>query len=175
MNVEIEPITAADAETIAALVDANRAHIARWMPWAETGSRTDTMRYCEQAEVARGEGREYSFTIRLDGRICGAAGLNRIDRDNRSANLGYWIGAKDQGRGAVTAAVREVLRFAFDEALLNRIVIRAATENTRSRAIPERLGFRHEGRLVEAERFGGGFRDLETYALLERERERAGI
>ena len=175
MNVEIVPITAADAETMAALVDANRAHIARWMPWAETGSRTDTIRYCEQAGAARSEGREYSFAIRLDGRTCGAAGLNRIDRDNRSANLGYWIAAKDQGRGAVTAAVRDVLRFAFDDVQLNRIEIRASTENTRSRAIPERLGFRHEGRLVEAERFGAGYRDLESYALLARERERAGI
>jgi ribosomal-protein-serine acetyltransferase len=48
----------------------------------------------------------------------------------------------------------------------HRISIRAGTANTRSRAIPERLGFREEGVRRDAERSGDRYRDLVVYALL---------
>ena len=45
--------------------------------------------------------------------------------------------------------------------------IYAVTENTRSRAVAERLGFQHEGTRREAYRLGDAYVDLEEYALLE--------
>jgi ribosomal-protein-serine acetyltransferase len=45
-------------------------------------------------------------------------------------------------------------------------MIQAAVENTRSRAIPERLGFREEGILREVERVGARVLDGVLYALL---------
>jgi hypothetical protein len=42
---------------------------------------------------------------------------------------------------------------------LNRVEIRAAVENRRSRAIPERFGFHQEGTLREAERMGDRYLD----------------
>ena len=49
---------------------------------------------------------------------------------------------------------------------LHRVEIRVATGNARSRAIPERLGFRREGTLRGAERHGERFLDLDVFALL---------
>ena len=48
-------------------------------------------------------------------------------------------------------------------------MIRAGTENARSRAVPERLGFTYEGIAREEGRGSGGFYDLAVYGLLERE------
>ena len=49
---------------------------------------------------------------------------------------------------------------------LNRIEIRAAVGNARSRAIPERLGFREEGTLREAELVDGAALDIVVYSML---------
>jgi ribosomal-protein-serine acetyltransferase len=46
------------------------------------------------------------------------------------------------------------------------VEIRCGVDNARSRAIPERLGFREEGELLEAERVGDRWVDLSLYAML---------
>lgn len=66
----------------------------------------------------------------------------------------------------MTAAVRALVSYAFDEGGLHRAEIRMTPENSRSRALAERLGFRQEGVLRQAERFGDQHRDLVVYATL---------
>jgi ribosomal-protein-serine acetyltransferase len=66
----------------------------------------------------------------------------------------------------MTEAVRAHVDHAFATWELNRILIQAAVDNGRSRAIPERLGFREEGVLREVERVGGRMLDGVVYAML---------
>ena len=69
----------------------------------------------------------------------------------------------------MTAVVSALLDHAFYEWELHRVEIHCAPENARSRAIPERLGFREEARLREAELVGGSYLDSVVYGLLEEE------
>ena len=66
----------------------------------------------------------------------------------------------------MTRAVRTLVDHAFGVWDLHRVEIQAAVNNHRSRAIPERLGFREEGVLREAERIGDRWNDLAVYAIL---------
>jgi ribosomal-protein-serine acetyltransferase len=66
----------------------------------------------------------------------------------------------------MTEAVRAHVGHAFATWGLNRILIQAAVDNGRSRAIPERLGFREEGVLREVESVGGRMLDGVVYAML---------
>ena len=72
----------------------------------------------------------------------------------------------EQGRGTMTRAVRTMVDHAFRSMGLHRVVITAAVHNDRSRAIPRRLGFVHEGTLRQAVRVGERYFDDAVYAML---------
>ena len=87
-------------------------------------------------------------------------------RPVHSTSIGYWLAESAQRRGTMTRAVQTLLDHAFGVWQLHRVEIRAAVNNTRSRAIPERLGFNQEGVLRAAERIGKRYTDQVVYAML---------
>jgi ribosomal-protein-serine acetyltransferase len=76
--------------------------------------------------------------------VAGGVG-STLDLVNREAEVGYWLAETYEGRGIITAAVRALLGYLFDEVEVNRVMLRAAVGNMRSRAVAERLGFTLEG------------------------------
>ena len=62
-----------------------------------------------------------------------------------------------------------MITYAFDVYGLNKVEIHCATENRRSCAIPERLGFKQEGVLRQGEWLYDHFVDLAVYGLLASE------
>jgi ribosomal-protein-serine acetyltransferase len=87
-------------------------------------------------------------------------------RQNQIGYIGYWLAASYQGKGIMTKSCQMLIDYAFETLKLHRVVITCATENQRSRAIPLRLGFTHEGVARGAELLYGRFLDYDTYALL---------
>ncbi|MGD0437837.1 MAG: GNAT family protein, partial [Bryobacteraceae bacterium] len=77
-----------------------------------------------------------------------------------------WIGSTFQGRGIVTDACRAVIDHAFLEWKLNRVEIHCATGNTKSCAIPQRLGFQFEGVQRQAQLLNGSYHDINLYSKL---------
>lgn len=69
----------------------------------------------------------------------------------------------------MTRALKSLIAYGFKELGLNRIEVRVAVENKKSRALPERLGFTEEGRLREAERLYDHYVDHIIYGLLTEE------
>ena len=163
----LAPLELNDAEELFALTDANRTYLRDWLPWLDNIRRIDDTRAfirAAQAQVAQNNGAQ--LAVKLSGRIAGIVGHHQIDWRNRLTSLGYWIGESYQGRGLVTEACRALITHAFDEASLNRVEIRCAVENRKSRAIPTRLGLRQEGLLRDAEWLYDHFVDHVVYATL---------
>jgi ribosomal-protein-serine acetyltransferase len=155
-----------DAEEVYGLVERNRAYLAEWMPWAADQTLEGTAAFIRTSRQRHAANNGFETALVLDGRIVGAAGFAGIDWVARSTSIGYWLDEEHQGRGLMTRAVKALVDHAFAELGLHRVEIRAAAENRRSRAIPERLGFEQEGVLREAERVGDSYHDLVVYGLL---------
>lgn len=166
----LRPLRAEDAPELFALTDSNRKHLRAWLPWVDAVlSEADTALFIDATIAQREAGRGPQFAILCDGAIAGIAGFRPIDAVNRVGEIGYWLAAAAQGRGTMTECCRFLVRYAFLTLDLNCVVIAAAVGNQRSRAIPERLGFKFEGVLREREELYGTFVDHAVYSQLRAE------
>ena len=166
----LTPLELCDADELFELTDSNRDYLRQWLPWLDNVTRPEGIRaFIRAAQAQASQNNGTQLAIRLSSRITGIVGHHQIDWRNRLTSLGYWVGEAYQGRGLVTAASRALVSQAFDEACLNRVEIRCAVGNKKSRAIPERLGFSQEGILRDAEWLYDHFVDQIVYAMLARD------
>ena len=105
-------------------------------------------RVLEEEERAWRERSAFRFYIQPEGeeRVIGVIGLNNIVWGAfQSAFLGYKLDGALVGRGYMTQAVEQVVRFAFDRAGLHRIEANVMPGNRASLRVLEKCGFCREG------------------------------
>lgn len=159
-----------DAAPMFALVDANRAHLRRWLPWVDGTSDVASIgEFLRGAQARAAAGTSLELAIEHDGELAGISGFRSIDSANRAAEIGYWLREDRGGRGIMTACCKALVRHGFETLGLNRISLAAAVENARSRRVAERLGFRLDGVLRDAEWLYDRFVDHAVYSLLRRD------
>ena len=139
-----------DFDGVYAAVMESVAELCLWMPWCHKNySLEDHKKWSNTRQKQWDEGTEYDFVIfRPDASIpLGICGLNSFDRQNRRANLGYWIRTSQTGQGLATAAARLLAGFGFETLHLNRIEIIVAEENAPSHRVAAKLKVTREGLL----------------------------
>lgn len=99
----------------------------------------------------------------------GSVALSRYNARMLTAELGYQIAPDRQGRGLGSAAVRAFVAQVFAETPLRRIVALIHVDNTASRRLALRLGFRCEGVLRQHYLIEGVPADEAFYGLLRSE------
>ena len=169
-DTELRLLVEEHAQELFELTDCNRGHLRKWLPWVDAtktvdDSRQFILRSLEQYE----KNGAVNAGIWHHGRLAGVISFVMTDLYNRNTWIGYWIGEQYQGKGLITGACRVMLATAFEEMVLNRVEIRAATGNSRSRAIPERLSFRLEGILRQSTWLDDHFQDMAVYSMLRNE------
>lgn len=165
-EVELRVLDEGDADELFALADRNRLHLRAWLPWVDgTRSVHDVRSWLRTAGQQDLDGDGFQAGIRYLGVLAGVAGYHRIDWRRRQVALGYWLGREFEGRGIMTRSCRALVEHAFRGYRLDRVEIRAAAENHRSRAVAERLGFRREGFVHRAEWLYDHFVDHVVYGM----------
>ncbi|MCS3801949.1 GNAT family N-acetyltransferase [Niastella sp. OAS944] len=160
------------AETLYQLVKANRQHLREWLPWVDQmRSVDDFKKYINSSKQRYANHTEMGYVIMADSVMAGRIGLYNIDVFNKNASIGYWLGKEWEGKGIITRSCKAVIDEGFKRLKLNRIEIRAALENFKSQAIPQRLGFKQEGIIRQGEFVNNQFVDLYVYSMLKEEWE----
>jgi ribosomal-protein-serine acetyltransferase len=166
-DAELRMLQPHHAEEFYALVDGNRQHLRRWLPWVDSITSVGMEREFIYASLA-GFSRDGSFVagIWFRGRVVGAIGLHEIAWRNKLTSIGYFLSEESQGNGLITNACRALIDHSFGDLGLNRVEIRVATENHRSLAVPRRLGFNEEGVLRQVEWLYDRYVDHVVFAML---------
>ena len=165
-GLELRAPVEGDAEELFLQIDANRNFLREWLPWLDdVNSPEDEVSAIGRDAKMRGDGQSCMYLIFLDGEIVGVIGLNWIDWSNRGCGIGYWLSEDNTGQGIVTRCCACFMDHCFDDLGLHRLVLEAAAENFRSRAIAERMGMRLEGITKEREWLYDHFVDAALYAI----------
>ena len=138
-------------------------------PWTAQSTKTEML---EMQDLEKTRDKQYPFVIRaLDGdRLIGFTDLEIPNGSQRNAWLAIGIGQpEDWGRGYGTDAVRVLLRYAFAELNLDRVMLNVFAYNERAQRSYLKVGFKIEGRERERLRRGARRYDLIHMAVLRDE------
>ncbi len=169
----LRPWQRADAPALFEIIQESRERLGAWMFWiedhAELAHTEDFLSYSVTNWMTRRE-LGMAITDRYSGRILGSSGFHNINWGVPSLETGYWIRDGEEGKGYVTEAVRLQMELAFTALNVQRLAITCDPLNTRSRAIPDRLGFRLEGHMRNHMRTREGrLRDTLIFAMTPEE------
>lgn len=134
-----------DASAVAEAVAESLAELSPWMPWADRASASAGFqrRRLEKAVPLWESGSEYIYLIftGAGGHLAGTVGLHRRLGPG-ALEIGYWLRTGETGRGLMTTAVGALTAAALALPGIHRIEIHCDQANTKSAAIPRRLGYR---------------------------------
>ena len=145
--VVIRPLEQADRDAMFASVRESIADVSAWLPWCHSAYKPEEATvFIESTRQAWAQETHFTFGIfdAQTGGHLGGVSVNHLVRQNRMANVGYWVRSGATKRGVASRAVRLAARFAFEDLGLTRIEIAANPENHASRRVAEKAGAQFE-------------------------------
>lgn len=166
-EIEIELMQQHHKDELYALIDDNRDHLRKWLLWVDKRKSAEDLEPIIPIWIRNyADNNGFDAGIRYNGNLVGMIGLHYIDWKNKSTSIGYFLSETAQGKGIITRSVSSLLDYLFTQMKLNRVQIQCAVNNTKSKAIPEKLGFCTEGITRDGQWLYDHFEDLVTYSLL---------
>jgi RimJ/RimL family protein N-acetyltransferase len=171
----LRPFTPDDFDALFAMH--SRPDVARYLYW---GPRTEheVRSVLERKVASRAIGSEgdvlaFAVVLKATNAVVADVVLRLVSQEHRQGEIGYIVHPDHQGRGYATEACRELLRLAFEELKLHRVVGHLEARNVASARILEKIGMRREAHFVENEYVKDEWQSGLIYAILDREWHRA--
>ena len=107
----------------------------------------------------------WTISDKESGSFLGAAGLNDMNLDKGTAEIGFWLLPENWGRGIMKEALSTIIQYSFQTLNLKEIAGFVETENSNCIRIMEKLGFTLKKTLIDAEKKGDKRISLHVYTL----------
>ena len=127
--------------------------------------------YWAQRSVNKGSAVPVFLERRDTGALLGAITLDNIRRGPAQAGtLGYWMGQQHARQGYMREAIMALVHYAFTTMDLSRIEAACLPENTASRGVLEKSGFKYEGVAQSYLQINGRWKNHVLFANLRGDR-----
>lgn len=153
---------------------ARRPEVTRYLLWSEHENISFTRDYLNYIgrRYALGDFYDWAVVERESQRMIGTCGFTKIDTANNSAEIGYVLNPDFHRRGFGSEAVREILKFGFEELSLNRIEARFMQGNEASLSLMKSVGMTFEGYMRDLIFVKGSYRTVGISSILRSEYEK---
>lgn len=166
-DVVLNPLSEKDIPDIFNVLNNEREYMRVWLPFVDFTHEIDDTRNFVTSVL---QGTDKQFAISCKDKFVGLVGFKDTDPVNHKTEIGYWLSQYAQGKGVMVHSVLKLIEYAFDEMKMNRIQIKVAVDNHKSKRIPEKLGFSVEGIERDGELLVDNvYTDIAVYSLLKRE------
>ncbi|MEO5931450.1 MAG: GNAT family protein [Candidatus Kapaibacterium sp.] len=166
----IRPLEQEDAPLLAAYYRRNRESHREWSPLAPADFFTTKVQRerLERGARLREEGREIRFGMFTSAaELIGTISLTSIERGVfQNGRFGYSIDAEYMGRGLMTAGLRKLIRYAFEDLGLHRLEANVMPRNAASARVLKKCGFRVIGHSPAMVQINGVWEGHDMYMLL---------
>ena len=123
----------------------------------------------QQAKAESNPSGQARFVIDVDGVAVGSVSLFQFDELARHAEVGIVLVAEARGKGIGTAAISQIIEFAFVRCNLRRVHLQAIESNVGAIRAYEKAGFVIEGRQREHAWVRGRYEDIVVMGILRSE------
>lgn len=173
-NYTLSPITLDDTNIFFELIENNRERISTYFPGIVGFTKTleETKAHIEEriAGAESGKYMIYLITDTSNNKIAGVVQMKDIDFNARKREFGIFIDEAYLKQGIATKSILASIDYCFNNLKLNKVFVRIAEENTASRGVAEKCGFKVEGILRQDFMTSDGkLIDLYYYGLLKEE------
>jgi len=146
-----------------------------WEPRSEEEVRAVLDRKAGEVAIAtEGDKLSLAAVLKSTGELIGDVMMQWVSREHAQGEIGFIFHPDHHGRGYATEASRALLRLAFEELQLHRVVGRLEARNVASARVLEKLGMRREAHFLENEYVKSEWQSGLVYAILDREWRDAG-
>lgn len=142
----------------------NEKHLSSWDPKKPEGFFTREY-WLEKVQSAHNEWLEKKalrliIKQKIDEKIIGFMTFSSFERGPfQACRLGYKIHFENEGKGYMSEALKESIRFVFEDLNIHRIEANYVPSNERSGRVLERIGFKKEGLAENYLHINGEWRD----------------
>lgn len=157
-----------DVEEIFAL--RSNPEIMKYIPRPLVKTTEDALEHIAMMDtkIEIGEGINWAITYKDNPKLIGIIGHYRIKPESYRAEIGYMLLPEYNGKGIISEAVQEVVKYGFNEMKLHSIEAVIAPENFASERVLQKNGFVKEAHFIENEFYEGRFLDTVIYSRLNK-------
>jgi aminoglycoside 6'-N-acetyltransferase len=109
------------------------------------------------------------WELKSNGKVIGQSNMALLSTTDKRANIGWVTHQGFQRQGYALEATQALMKYAFNNFPIHRIIADIDTRVPESASLAEKLGMRLEGTFKDGEFFKGQWCDMWLYAILKSE------
>lgn len=159
-RIKLVPPSLDYADSMFKVISESKSELSKFLPWVTSSLSKDDLKGNIQWAAKNFEKFTDEFWFNIveinTGEFIGAVGFLIRDIAVPYYEIGYWLSTNKIGKGYITSAVKLVEQYAFLEQSAERVEIKMASSNLKSRAVAERCGYQFEAKLANSRRLPSG-------------------
>jgi len=142
--------------------------VSEYVSWNTHRSLSDTRAFLDHIleQYGNKEAIFWGLELKENNKLVGTINFVSLNTKHKVGEIGYILSRQYWAKGIMTEAVKEVIKFGFNEMELIRIQAKCFVENIGSEQVMKKVGMTYEGTIRKGMFVKGKHHDLKMYSIL---------